>query len=104
MQFKAVKHLRLRQTLAVTLAASVVTRGQCTETPKSALIYRGKTACDGCPESVGDLLQAVYPDLVVTYAGPGEDVQINATTLANVDVFAQGGGPGVYRLSLSAGR
>ena len=103
MQFKAVQQLKLRQTLAVTLAASVITTGQCTKTPKSALIYRGKTACDGCPESVGDLLQAVYPDIVVTYAGPDEDVQINATTLANVDVFAQGGGPGMYPLRLSFG-
>ena len=94
MQFKAFKQIVARQALAATLVASVITTGHYTKIPKSAMIYRGKTACDGCPESIGELLKGVYPDIKVTYAGPDESTEINADTLRNVDVFAQGGGPG----------
>lgn len=60
-----------------------------------AMIYRGKQASEGCPESVGELLNSTYPNIQLTYAGPDEAVQINAETLGRVDIFAQPGGPGM---------
>ena len=60
-----------------------------------AMIYRGKQATENCPESVGRLLKSTYPNIQLTYAGPGEPVQVNEETLARVNVFAQPGGPGM---------
>lgn len=63
----------------------------------NAMIYRGTSGCEGCSESVQVLLESAYPDINVTFAGPDEDVQINAESLRQVDIFVQPGGPGTYR-------
>jgi hypothetical protein len=63
-----------------------------------AMIYRGKNSCDQCAESVAELFKCTFPKVNITYAGPDEDVQINADTLSQVDVYAQPGGPGMYIL------
>jgi hypothetical protein len=60
-----------------------------------AMIYRGKNSCDQCPESIAELFKCTFPKVNITYAGPDEDVQINADTLSQVDVYAQPGGPGM---------
>lgn len=63
--------------------------------PIRAMIYRGKSATEECPESVARLLKSTFPNQVkITYAGPDEKVKINAHTLSHVDLFAQPGGPG----------
>ncbi|KAL2028534.1 hypothetical protein VTO58DRAFT_109564 [Aureobasidium pullulans] len=59
----------------------------------NAMIYRGTSGCEGCSESVQVLLESAYPDINVTFAGPDEDVQINAESLRQVDIFVQPGGP-----------
>ena len=59
------------------------------------MIYRGKQATENCPESVGRLLKSTCPNIQLTYAGPGESVQVTEETLARVNVFAQPGGPGM---------
>lgn len=59
----------------------------------NAMIYRGTSGCEGCSESVQVLLESAYPDINVTFAGPDEDVQINAESLHQVDIFVQPGGP-----------
>lgn len=77
-------------------AAAIDTRAAASnDQTLNVMIYRGKNACKGCPESIEDLLEVAYPDANVTYAGPNEEVQINADTLSGVDVFAYGGGPGM---------
>lgn len=63
----------------------------------NAMIYRGTSGCEGCSESVQVLLESAYPDINVTFAGPDEDVQINAESLRQVDIFVQPGGPGTCR-------
>lgn len=63
--------------------------------PIRAMIYRGKSATEECPESVARLLKSTFPNRVkITYAGPDEKVKINAQTLSHIDLFAQPGGPG----------
>lgn len=74
---------------AMLVAASPIKR---TSVPSSAMIYRGASTCEDCPETVGRLLKEIYPKINIIFAGPDEDTQINAATLKNVDVFAQGGG------------
>ena len=59
-----------------------------------AMIYAGQWACDGCPDSIEDLLGRVYPNLNVTYVDEAD--QINAQSLKQVDVFAYGGGDSEY--------
>ncbi|CZT22199.1 uncharacterized protein RCC_08068 [Ramularia collo-cygni] len=61
--------------------------------PVRALVYRGPTACDGCPESLRDLLVATIPNIKVEFAGPKEKVKINAKSLKGVNILAQPGGP-----------
>jgi hypothetical protein len=61
-----------------------------------AMIYRGKSSCDGCPESIQNLLETAYPNINVVFAGPKEKTRINAETLSQVDIFVQPGGPGMY--------
>jgi hypothetical protein len=87
MSFKAVT-----QALALSLAVTSSATNDCDL--MRALVYRGPTACEGCPESLRDLLKASYPNINVTFAGPHEAVQINAETLSHVDILAQPGGPG----------
>lgn len=60
-----------------------------------AMIYRGKAACEGCPESVETLLKQAYPTIDVIFAGPDEATHINSETLAQVEIFVQPGGPGM---------
>ncbi|KAH8705807.1 hypothetical protein BGW36DRAFT_435816 [Talaromyces proteolyticus] len=57
-----------------------------------ALIYRGPAACDGCPESVAAILESSSSKFVVKYAGPNEEIDINAESLNEVDLFVQPGG------------
>lgn len=69
-----------------------------TSQPIRVMIYRGKNSTEECPESVARLFKSTFPSkgaVKITYAGPDERVQINANTLSRVDVFAQGGGPGM---------
>jgi hypothetical protein len=87
-----VKQLALQQALAFAVTASPTNKPIIT--PTTAMIYRGPSACEDCPETVGRLLKEIYPNIHVIYAGPHEGTQINATTLRNVQVFAQGGGDG----------
>jgi glutamine amidotransferase-like uncharacterized protein len=60
-----------------------------------ALVYRGPAACDGCPESVGHLLETSASKFEIIYVGPKEKNDITKETLSNADVFAQPGGGGV---------
>ncbi|EME39898.1 hypothetical protein DOTSEDRAFT_178749 [Dothistroma septosporum NZE10] len=60
--------------------------------PLKALVYRGPAACDGCPESVADLLESSPSKIEVTYAGPDEDTKLTAEALSNVDIYAHPGG------------
>jgi hypothetical protein len=60
-----------------------------------AMIYCGKSSCDGCPESVQNLLETAYPNIKVVFAGPREKTHINAKTLSQVDIYVQPGGPGM---------
>jgi hypothetical protein len=62
-----------------------------------AMIYRGKSSCDRCPESIQNLLETAYPNINVVFAGPKEKTRINAETLSQVDIFIQPGGPGMYQ-------
>jgi hypothetical protein len=62
-----------------------------------AMIYRGKSSCDGCPESVQNLLETAYPNINVVFAGPREKTRIDAETLSQVDIFVQPGGSGMYQ-------
>ncbi|CAD0109391.1 unnamed protein product [Aureobasidium uvarum] len=61
--------------------------------PLHAMIYRGTNGCEGCSESVQVLLGSAYPGIEVVFAGPDEDVKINAETLRHMDMFVQPGGP-----------
>lgn len=59
-----------------------------------ALVYRSDATCDGCPEAVCNLLQSSKYNFKVTYAGPDEDVELDADALDGVQLFAYPGGPG----------
>ncbi|KAM0721453.1 hypothetical protein Q7P37_002377 [Cladosporium fusiforme] len=91
------------QTSAFVAASCLAANAMPTSAPAKdklqALVYRGKVnsqenSCEGCPESVRDLLKRTYTDIKVTFAGPDEATKINAQTLAGVDIFAQPGGDG----------
>jgi glutamine amidotransferase-like uncharacterized protein len=74
--------------LGLIMAASAAT-----QRPK-ALVYRGPSTCNGCPESVKNLLVTSPSNFEVSFVGPREDIKINADALSQVDVFAfPGGGP-----------
>jgi hypothetical protein len=81
----------LKHFLAVALLAFSETAGAAS---MKALVYRGSTVCDGCPESVAELLENSPWGFDVTFAGPDEDVDVTKESLANVQVFAFPGGPG----------
>ncbi|MFC4604602.1 BPL-N domain-containing protein [Rhodococcus kronopolitis] len=57
-----------------------------------ALVYRGKAACQGCAESVAQLLETAPTPFRAVYCGPGEDVELTAEALAGAAVYAQPGG------------
>lgn len=53
----------------------------------SAMIYRGKSACDRCPEFVQALLETSYSGINVSFAGPDRETKINAENLRHMDIF-----------------
>lgn len=73
--------------MAASISASLASQPQ-------ALVYRGPAACEGCAESVAQLLSTSPSAFNVKYIGPGEDIDINSQTLAWADVYAQPGGGG----------
>ncbi|KAH6669716.1 hypothetical protein F5X68DRAFT_236413 [Plectosphaerella plurivora] len=87
--------ISLRNILLATVAILSSTVMSAENTRPQALVYRGPTSCDGCPESVGDLLTSSPWHFQVTYVGPGEKVKVTKETLSKVRVFAHGGGPDV---------
>ncbi|PWN92296.1 hypothetical protein FA10DRAFT_89483 [Acaromyces ingoldii] len=66
-------------------------RGKDLERPVAA-VYRGPIACDGCSESVAELLRKSPANFRVHYLGPTETHDINAQTLNHLDLFAWPGG------------
>lgn len=59
-----------------------------------ALVYRGPTVCDGCPEAVAQLLETSPSNFIVDYVGPKEKIKLSADSLSKVDMYAHPGGPG----------
>lgn len=59
---------------------------------RTALVYRGKAAVEGCPEAVADLLRASPWDFDVAYVGPKEALPLTPQTLATAVLYAQPGG------------
>lgn len=70
-------------------------RGKDLERPVAA-VYRGPIACDGCSESVAELLRKSPANFRVHYLGPTETHDINAHTLSHLDLFAWPGGGGEH--------
>lgn len=66
------------------------------EAVRTAVIYRGSSACDDCPESVGRLLENSPYHFKVRYAGPDEEVDLSPELLSQVDLYAYPGGPGQF--------
>ncbi|KAI4698794.1 hypothetical protein J4E81_005405 [Alternaria sp. BMP 2799] len=60
---------------------------------KTAIVYRGSSACDNCSESVGRLLMNSPYHFNVTYAGPDEEVDLSPSLLSKADLYAYPGGP-----------
>jgi glutamine amidotransferase-like uncharacterized protein len=54
-----------------------------------ALIYRGPASCNGCSETVAELLKNEYE---IIYAGPKEKVDVNEVTLSTAKLYVQPGG------------
>lgn len=63
-----------------------------------ALVYRGDAACEGCPEAVAALLEQSPRHFNVTFCGPGQEVDISPSILAQAAVYAYPGGPGKFFL------
>lgn len=61
-----------------------------------AYVYRGPASCDGCPESVGELLESSCRKINVTYVGPNEDIDITAESLSEADIYVHPGGGGRF--------
>ncbi|KAL3588213.1 hypothetical protein FPOAC2_14112 [Fusarium poae] len=61
----------------------------------TAVVYRGPSACDGCPEGVAKLLKNSPYHFNITYVGPDEDVDLSPKLLSKANVFAYPGGPDV---------
>jgi glutamine amidotransferase-like uncharacterized protein len=59
-----------------------------------ALVYRGGAGCDGCSESVAEMLQASKFHFRITYVGETEAQPISDDILAKATVYAQPGGDG----------
>ncbi|MGW0176137.1 BPL-N domain-containing protein [Rhodococcus sp. NPDC003322] len=57
-----------------------------------ALVYRGPATCSGCAESVASLLESAPTPLRPVYAGPDENIDVTAESLAGAVVYAQPGG------------
>jgi hypothetical protein len=83
-------HIMLKQLATAALLVSVAKASA----SMKALVYRGSTVCEGCPESVAELLENSPWKFDVTFAGPNEDVDVTEKSLADVRVFAFPGGPG----------
>lgn len=74
----------------------VATTGVLAAPPPKALVYRGPAVCEGCPESVADLLKDSPWNFTVSFAGPNEDIDVTEKSLKDVQVFAFPGGPGKF--------
>jgi glutamine amidotransferase-like uncharacterized protein len=59
-----------------------------------ALVYRGKAACDGCPEAVAGLLRGSRWGFEVRYVGRREALPLSPETLRGAALYAQPGGDG----------
>lgn len=57
-----------------------------------ALVYRGRAAAPGCPESVAILLRSSRWDFDVRYVGPRERLHLTRGTLGGAALYAQPGG------------
>ncbi|KAK4502095.1 hypothetical protein PRZ48_007906 [Zasmidium cellare] len=89
-------------TMTIAQAVAAITRSP----ELQAYVYRGPASCDGCPESVADLLESSPTKINVTYVGPDEDVDITAQTLCRADIYAHPGGGSkiaLERASISCG-
>ncbi|CRG86454.1 putative protein C23C11,06c [Talaromyces islandicus] len=82
----------MRSSILSFLVFGTVMAARDSHSSPKALIYRGPAACDGCPESVAALLQSSSSNFEVEYAGPNEEIDINAESLSDVDLFVQPGG------------
>jgi hypothetical protein len=61
---------------------------------KTAIIYRGPSACDDCSESVGRLLKNSPYYFNITYAGPNKEFDLSPELLSQADVSAYPSEPG----------
>lgn len=59
-----------------------------------ALVYRGSAGCEGCSESLAQLLKDSASHFEVDYVGPEEKFDISEKALEGVDLYAFPGGPG----------
>lgn len=82
------RDLLLTMTVGQAIAAASRTAGL------RAFVYRGPASCEGCPESVGDLLETSPTKINVTYVGPNEDTKLTAESLSQADIYAHPGGGG----------
>lgn len=65
---------------------------------RRALVYRGRAACDGCPEALAGLLRSSAWGFDVQYVGEDEALALSAETLSTAALYAQpGGGNSVKR-------
>ena len=60
-----------------------------------ALIYHGPKACEGCPESLAELLSKRSGlDITTEFVGPTGKVDLSPEILKDADIYAYPGGPG----------
>lgn len=59
---------------------------------RTALVYRGPAASEGCPEAVAALLSGALPGWKVAYCGPKEKTPLSRSGLAGAALYAQPGG------------
>jgi glutamine amidotransferase-like uncharacterized protein len=65
---------------------------------RTALVYRGAAACDGCPEALAALLHSSRWEFDVRYVGEKEKLKVSPSTLAGASLYGQpGGGNSVKR-------
>ncbi|MFS8045882.1 BPL-N domain-containing protein [Rhizobium sp. BR 314] len=94
------RHLRLLATIFIS-ATSLLLGSQpswsqqaepdATKQRPLALIYRGPAGCDGCSETVAEVLKGSRYDFRIEYVGP-KDKPINADTLSRATLYIQPGG------------
>lgn len=91
--------LQLAKIIMLALVGTAIAEGEVQATTPRALVYRGPSACKGCPEAVQRLLQSSKFGFNVTFCGPTEDNKLTPELLAQAAVYAFPGGPGTYRLT-----